>query len=565
MLGAVEADGRQPQRGGQGPAPGDADERWRYSTLGRDSLSTDQGGLLEAAVQGSALTPPPPRKVAWLAPALLLLLALFLQSGGLYLATQSYVRWMDELGVPLARSGAEPQLDLGPVLRMSQAKLQDSLTLPDEWSARLSGFRMPDVSPDAEFFVDFTTSLVSVSWLGWVVRTQNLRLWTKTLLTGVLLATLKGFLAWATVLPDPAGWSGCRERLGDDGLMYYRSVAAGIAGHRLNSLQALLDISLLEIRSLWLMGRASRQRVCADTVFSSATCFGVLVSVGLYDAVRGSTEALENTRRSTVRSLIGLVLGLVLVLDLALTIASPYHYALDVVVALVLTLLVYGNPAVALAAELWVETMEAHPHSASPGATPSSWAAFASGMEAMVGLLSGSAGMLRDLGQVAVPPCCIPFCGIGGLYYLRPQPGASPKRPWTEDSARQHERQLDEFVQIRDRDAARRRVVEDALDREHARAARREAEAAAEVGRRLDVEKGKLQAAEERAFSEARRRLEELRLAASELESKAAAETKRASLIEGGFAERRSQLESETRAAQGEAEALRGEARACQG
>merc|ERR1719253_1845899 len=60
-------------------------------------------------------------------------------------------------------------------------------------------------------------------WLVVVLKTRNLRLWTRTLLAAAILAVLKGFFAWVTIVPDAAGWEACKERLRPWVLGHYQS------------------------------------------------------------------------------------------------------------------------------------------------------------------------------------------------------------------------------------------------------------------------------------------------------------------------------------------------------
>merc|ERR1719450_1523064 len=95
---------------------------------------------------------------------------------------------------------------------------------------------------EASGLLGFWTSLLPLVWLVWILVVKDLRLWVHMLLTVSSLAVLKGFLSWATVVPDAAGWSSCHKRLGDDGLDYYRQEMSGFL-----PIEAIVDILLLEI------------------------------------------------------------------------------------------------------------------------------------------------------------------------------------------------------------------------------------------------------------------------------------------------------------------------------
>jgi len=437
----------------------------------------------------------------------------------------------------LAPAPGQPQAS--PSQRLDPpSSLQAALTL-DDALARVLEHRKKDGGWGAEFSVDLLTSLVSIFWLGWVVRTRDARLWTKTLLSAATLAALKGFLAWATVLPDASGWEGCQERLGADGLAYYRQLAAvGSSGGGL--WQSLQDILLLELRGFWMMGRAARQHICADTVFSAPTCFCVLFAASLYDAVRTSisTATLEetmSTRRSTAAALAGTLLVLVVLVEFELMVSRPHHYTLDVVLAVALTLLVYGNPAVAVATERWIAQIG--------DSSPSSGLDDSCDAPCML-----ASEPLRDVGLIGILPCCIPFCAISGQYYLREEPSAPLRRPWTAESKRQHERQASEMSQVRERMNEERRRLEGRLEEERRKGAERNSNLIAQADEKVQALEQQLHQRKEAIVAEAMQRVEAARQAKAQLEEKAAAEVRRRTAALAPLRERRARLAAEVAA-----------------
>merc|ERR1712194_390592 len=216
------------------------------------------------------------------------------------------------------------------------------------------------------------------------------------------------------------------------------------------------------------MGRLERQRVCADTILSSSTCLCTLVAVSFYDAVRSHLESMEDTRRSTVRCLTGLALGLILITHLALALASPNHYTVDIVIAVPITMLVYSNAAVALVTDKWVVSwatmvLEQVPYSPMARSSATSRPNSADGLldatltspkqQAPMGAAQvGTADSVVDFGQATLPPCCIPFCAFGGMYYLRSQALPRGMRSVNNMSERQQQQQS-EFSETRERAA----------------------------------------------------------------------------------------------------------------
>ncbi|CAE8662740.1 unnamed protein product, partial [Polarella glacialis] len=261
-----------------------------------------------------------PELARWVLPVVAVLLGFLAQNAGLYFGTRSYVLWMDEAHRPL--QGLDDRHQEGSFTAASKSSWLPTLA----WG------------------LEIVTDLLPVLWFGVVMRSSNLRLWSQTLLTATLLSTLKGFMSWATVLPDEEGWEGCRERLGSDGLKYYRS--------QVELWAVLTDLLLLEVRGLW-AGHEHRQRFCADATFSGNTYLSALFCTSLFEAVAGSLQQVEwqFAARIAVRSvLFAIVLG-----NMVFPVMNGYHGLADVFIALLLTVMVYSNPAVAIAVHHWCE------------------------------------------------------------------------------------------------------------------------------------------------------------------------------------------------------------------
>jgi len=365
-----------------------------------------------AASHGAASSPSSPSSVGlqrWLAPASLLLSALFFQNAGLYSATCEYVRWTDETLAKLAGQETVVAIEADaledPVHRLLKAsKLADSLE---------------GLSWSPEIWVDLMADCVIIFLLCWLVRKNDLQTWTHLALSASLLAVLKGFLAWSTVLPNAAGWGACKESLGLDGLLYFRRQNTGGLG----LMDSLIDISLLTIQSLWLLGRAAPQQICSDTMFCCSTSSLTLVCLSAYETVARSVDELRPERRATVMGLFGLILCAIVLADITLAIGSKLHYSLDVIAAVPLSFLVYGNPALALMAQDWAD-----PVAVEVKKDP-----------------TGAPRFPPDLGFVSVAPCCLPFADVAGTYYLQDRDWDFSPYSWTAERQRQHYRRKSEI------------------------------------------------------------------------------------------------------------------------
>ncbi|CAK9081836.1 Pentatricopeptide repeat-containing protein [Durusdinium trenchii] len=315
----------------------------------------------------------------------------------LYSATCVYLQWADAAEGDVATTIREPSsvaLD-DPLHRLlKRSKLAESLE---------------GLSWAPEVWVDLLTDCVVISLLIWLVRINDLRSWTHLALVATVLAMLKGLLAWCTVLPDATGWMGCQRRLGPHGLMYFREQNSGALG----SVNSILDIFLLTVQSLWLLGRAAPQQLCADTVFCCSTSTTVLVCLGAYDAVAQSVASeLRRERRAAILALTGFILWAILMADVTLAVGSKLHYSLDVFMAIPLTFLIYGNPAIAVCASDWAGDAE--------NQRPVSMDGFR---------------LEPDLGNISIEPCCLPFGDLAGQYFLQRQ-SLQSRFLWTEEQQR---------------------------------------------------------------------------------------------------------------------------------
>lgn len=421
-----------------------------------------------------------PQSARWVAPAVVLLVALFAQNAGLYLGTRCYVKWMDELQRP-SPSGAVTGSSGSANVLLDVASV---LPLPGHSLELLT------------HVLDAATSLVPVLWFCLVTRTRDLRLWTQVMLSCALLALLKGFFAWSTVMPDAEGWEACRERLDKDGLKYYRRQLFGssssIDAREIDLPKALLDILLLEVRGLWLLGMERRGRFCGDSLFSSALCRAVLFSLSLWEAVRASSWKLQARTRFIVRTAARCILGAVILGNTVLPVLNRYHYSADVLLALLLALLVYSNPAIAIAVQRWAQ---GDPGAVAEGSLPLSQRdALAAG--ARPSSAAGSAAVvleptpgLEDLpeeeGRVALSHYCFgpPVATPDGFVFLR---AGAVQLPSEEIGPEVRQMQLEHLRSVKAQLLRCRRLKEEQIVQVHAEAQMRAAQAAEEANRRLE-------------------------------------------------------------------------------
>ena len=168
-------------------------------------------------------------------------------------------------------------------------------------------------------------------------------LFTRAMLCHQYLALGKALLACVTLLPDAQGWDMCAKRLGPAAVSYLRV--------DVNPASPARDLLLNEALSVF-FGRGYRIRWCADMMYSGHTYTTCLYSLALYELVH---QRSANSHRfgSFFCALLGGALACLQGLQIYLILLDRFHYTMDVLVAALLTFLLYTNPAIKSVAEAW--------------------------------------------------------------------------------------------------------------------------------------------------------------------------------------------------------------------
>eukprot|EP00448_Togula_jolla_P018904 CAMPEP_0170572608 /NCGR_PEP_ID=MMETSP0224-20130122/2309_1 /TAXON_ID=285029 /ORGANISM="Togula jolla, Strain CCCM 725" /LENGTH=609 /DNA_ID=CAMNT_0010895113 /DNA_START=44 /DNA_END=1870 /DNA_ORIENTATION=- len=394
--------------------------------LHRDVSERRPGGPVVEAIRSLS---PQKWKQKWVVPVIAFLTALLIQSGAVYASTRRYVLRMEALSEKFPAADGEGSVATHYLLR-------DSFVLgssgPSAW----------------EGIVDLLAWLLPIVWAVVIFNATLLRVWTRTLITGTILALLKAVLAWATVLPATVGWDTCSKEL----------------NHWV--LQKWDDIAVLQVVGLWLqdllLGMRSQPLAvtCYHGGLSGPSYVAALCSLGLYEAVRTfAGKQLPHIRTMTQLVSAGLLTALVCA-DGALDVAARRQYTVDVLLALVFAMLVYSSPVVAVCTDRWMTL----------------------GCISIEEIKEG-----RDVGDVVVPPCCFPFCCMHGRYFLYTAPVGSSERARQEMKLEQRTQQAtrvaEEFRTEQEETARRMLELEAQLDAVRQRASKHQQTAASEVER----------------------------------------------------------------------------------
>jgi len=423
-----------------------------YEELEHDPSERKPGGPIVEMVR--ALGPRAWRH-KWAGPGVAFLGAMLVQSAGLHVATHHYVLRMAQM--ENARLGSSDGASLA-----SQFVIQDQLRL---WlvgsSPGAKGSTVPaSATGPMRFFIHFVLMALPVLWVYATVRTRNLRLWTRTLVVACLLALLKGCLSFATVFPDPAGWDTCKERLFPMALAHYqhRNISTGLA-----MIVSSLDVVGLWIQDILFSMRWQQDFICTKGI-SGPSYLSAVCCLGLFDALRIEWRKKKPHFRVSYHLLAAGFLTALVLCDGFMAVVNAEQHSVDVALALVLALLFYSNPVIAICADRWMTL----------------------GCTTTPELREG-----YDTGDVIVPPCCFPFCWVHGRYFLFTTPASKAveaRRQQEEERRAQEEAtRVAEEYRIEQEEATRRCIeLQAQLASLQQRANIRERDLAAEAVRRMN-------------------------------------------------------------------------------
>lgn len=178
---------------------------------------------------------------------------------------------------------------------------------------------------------------------------RDLRLWVRLFFSNAILFVLKGVFDWLTVFPDSIGWKECETRLSKNGtnpnvLPFMKKLG------QLDGMDYLGKLMELEIHGVEFKNLTSGKdvttwpvRYCADMLLSGHTFVLVLYMLAFADLMRRITIMMSPVPRAVCRILIGLFCMACVGADLFLIVRNQFHYTVDVVMAIIMTVLVYTN------------------------------------------------------------------------------------------------------------------------------------------------------------------------------------------------------------------------------
>lgn len=276
--------------------------------------------------------------VKWGGPAVCWGVSMFICMWLLHCGTYMYVRTMDRMersyaihpqhaDDPIMSSGLYPQ-------NVSYGSLEDPL---EAWL----GWR------DVELHqLDIISALLPGSWLVITLLNRDLQAWAKLLTANSILAIWKGAFGFMTIVPDSIGWTNCQKRLKPKGLAFFRTQ---VPDPETDGYPAMAWMLLKNE----LFGQ--KFRFCADMMYSGHTYFTSLYALALVEAVQHRVR--QDSERVPVLDWRVVVVTLFVLIEQAveitLVLENRFHYTMDVVMAIILSLLLFTNSSVLIFAKRW--------------------------------------------------------------------------------------------------------------------------------------------------------------------------------------------------------------------
>jgi len=186
--------------------------------------------------------------------------------------------------------------------------------------------------------LDLVASAFPVLFLSLSVLLDDLACWTKVMICHGFLALGKGLFSFLTVVPDSAGWDACKARLGPADVAWMRS-----------SNHTTLDFIRLNLAQT----RVGNMRWCADMMWSGHTYITTLYAIGAVELTTNACRTLGWAQRAAALMFVTFLALFQQSLEIYFVLLNRFHYTTDIVMAVVLTFLLYMNGSIAMCAKCW--------------------------------------------------------------------------------------------------------------------------------------------------------------------------------------------------------------------
>lgn len=254
----------------------------------------------------------------------------FIQNFQLRVGTYYYVHKMVEYDLKLTFEGNASRFHHDRVHSFGQAPGEVSFaSLQDPFTVNTVGnYERVDIS-----VLDMLAALFPFLFVVLCVAIDEPVVWTRIWCCFFFLAVLKGLFSWITVVPDSGGWAVCQKRLSSSqySVKWYS-----------------------QERTVWeLLNMSPLSRLCADMMFSGHTYFVTIFAFGLHECTRVASRTLTAETRIMLESLVAVTAIIHQSIEVYFVLKSHFHYTADVVMAVIMTYLLYTNSVIAVVSTKW--------------------------------------------------------------------------------------------------------------------------------------------------------------------------------------------------------------------
>lgn len=265
----------------------------------------------------------------------------FMQNLQLHFATYYYVHKMTQFDLQ-ERPMANPGYDDSNRIPLSSGSTPNDVSFGsvDDPVALMIGYENLKIG-----FLDTLAVAIPAVFVVTSVLLDNPFTFSRAMFCFAFMEVLKGLVDWMTVVPDSSGWQVCKGRLANSTDLF--------GSHPHNVEWYAQEHSFTEI----LMSEiyAPTGRFCSDMMLSGHTQAVTVFGLGLFETVHYKMTSLgfHWKQRTVVGSLIALLVIGQQACEVYFVLKSRFHYSSDILMAIVVSYLIYTSAPMAALATKW--------------------------------------------------------------------------------------------------------------------------------------------------------------------------------------------------------------------
>jgi len=270
----------------------------------------------------------------WFVPIFIAGCGFYLQNFQLHYTTYFYVHQMKQFDLQRGFVNISEQVEPIP-LTIGETPFNVSFGSVDDPLSEMVGYKNIKIG-----FLDFLAVFIPALFVLTSVALDNNYTYSRAMFCFAFMEVLKGLVDLVTVVPDSSGWQVCKDRL-----------ATSTAGYTVEWYSK--DHGFWDI--FWSQLFAPTGRFCSDMMLSGHTQAVTVFGLGLFESITLVANLLgwEERIRFVVETVVAVVVILQQVLEVYFVLKSRFHYSSDILMALVVSYLVYTSAPMAWLASCW--------------------------------------------------------------------------------------------------------------------------------------------------------------------------------------------------------------------